>query len=86
MREVEAAATSCGHAIPPTFVREMFEYTEKMEPYTTSMKLDFDAKKTMEIESIYGNPLRAGINAGASMPRIEMLYQQLKMLDEFSLG
>jgi 2-dehydropantoate 2-reductase len=84
MREVEAAAAACGHPIPPEFVEEMFHYTEGMEPYTTSMKIDFDEKRPMEIEAIYGNPLRAGAEAGAAMPRIEMLYQQLKYLDSLA--
>ena len=86
MREVESAAAACGQAIPPTFVQEMFDYTERMEPYTTSMKLDFDHNRPMEIEAIYGNPLRAGKAAGASMPCVEMLYQQLKFLDEKRIG
>ena len=82
MSEVAAGAAACGHPIPSSFVREMFGYTEAMEPYITSMKLDFERKRPMEVEAIYGNALRAGKNAGAPMPCIEMLYQQLKFLDE----
>jgi 2-dehydropantoate 2-reductase len=81
MHEVEAGAAACGHSIQSTYAREMFDYTDAMEPYATSMKIDFDEKRPMEIESIYGNPLRAVAAAGASMPRVEMLYQQLKYLD-----
>ena len=36
----------------------------------------------MEVEAIYGNPLRAGQHAGARMPLVETLYRQLKFLDE----
>jgi len=86
MREVEGAAAACGHPIPAMFVEEMLAYTDAMEPYTTSMKLDFDFKRPMELEAIYGNALRAGKKAGASMPCVEMLYQQLKFLDERNRG
>jgi 2-dehydropantoate 2-reductase len=46
------------------------------------MKIDFDEKRPMEVEAIFGNPLRAIINAQASAPRMEMLYQELKYLDD----
>ena len=55
--------------------------TEKMAPYATSMKLDFDRGKPMEIESIYGNPLRAARARGIAMPETEKLYQQLLKLN-----
>jgi 2-dehydropantoate 2-reductase len=82
MHEVVAGASSCGHPIAETFVREMLDYTDSMVPYRTSMKIDFDEKRPMEVEAIFGNPLRAIINAQASAPRMEMLYQELKYLDD----
>jgi 2-dehydropantoate 2-reductase len=35
----------------------------------------------MEVEAIYGNPLRVAQAAGAVVPRLETLYRQLKFLD-----
>ena len=55
----------------------MIADTEKMEPYAPSMKLDFDGGRPMEIESIYGNPLRAAKAVGIEMPETERLYRQL---------
>jgi 2-dehydropantoate 2-reductase len=55
--------------------------TEKMKPYRTSMKIDFDEHRSMEVEAIFGNPLRAAQAAGAKSPLIETLYRQLKFLD-----
>jgi 2-dehydropantoate 2-reductase len=84
MHEVDAAAKACGHPLPDGFVDQMFRYTEAMEPYLTSMKIDFDLKRPMEVEAIVGNPLRAGTEAGACMHRIEMLYHLLKYIDQYN--
>ena len=56
----------------------MLDYTTKMKPYRTSMKIDFDEKRPLEIEAIFGNPLR---KAEVNLPQIRCLYQQLKFLD-----
>lgn len=45
------------------------------------MKIDFDQGRPLEVEAIFGHPLRAAQAAGASVPRIDMLYYQLKALD-----
>ena len=82
MREVCAAAAACGHPIEEDFIRKMLESTDVMTPYRTSMKIDFDEKRPMEVEAIFGNPLRAAIKAGANAPRMEMLYRELKYMDE----
>lgn len=81
MREVVAGAAAVGRTIPENFVKKMTADTEKMTPYRTSMKIDFDEGRPMEVESIFGNPLRAAQQAGADVPRIEMLYRLLKFLD-----
>lgn len=82
MQEVVAAARAAGRRIPPSFVKKMVVDTDKMPPYRTSMMIDFDRGRPMEVEAIFGNPLRAAKKAGAKVPKIEMLYQQLKFLDD----
>jgi 2-dehydropantoate 2-reductase len=59
----------------------MIDMTLAMTPYQASMKVDFDRKKPMEVEAIYGNPVRAVQARGGSVPLIEMLYRELKFLD-----
>lgn len=81
MREVVAGAAACGRHIAEAFVQKMLADTAQMKPYRTSMKIDFDAGRPMEVEAIYGNPLRAAQAAGASVPQLETLYRQLKVLD-----
>jgi len=81
MNEVAAAAAVCARPIDPDFIEKMIIDTEKMNPYAPSMKLDFDQGKPMEIESIYGNPLREAKAAGVDMPETEKLYKQLRAIN-----
>ena len=81
MREVVAGAAAVGRVIPDRFIEKMLGDTDKMPPYRTSMKIDFENRRPMEVEAIFGNPVRAAKAAGTELPRIEMLYQQLKFLD-----
>ncbi len=81
MSEVAAGSAACARPIERAFIEKMMMDTEKMAPYATSMKLDFDRGKPMEIESIYGNPLRAARARGIGMPETEKLYQQLLKLN-----
>jgi 2-dehydropantoate 2-reductase len=81
MREVVANAAACGSNIPNSFIQKMLDDTERMKPYKTSMMLDYEAGRPMEIEAIFGNPLRAAQRVGAPSPLLETLYRELKFLD-----
>ncbi len=81
MWEVVADARVCGVQIPDEAVPKMLDYTDKMKPYRTSMKIDFDERRPMEVEAIFGNPLRAAKKAGAKSPILETMYAQLKFID-----
>lgn len=79
--EVHSAAKACGVEIPTEMMEKTIDNTKKMVPYDSSMRLDFLNKRPMEIESIFGNPIRAARAAGAAMPQVEMLYRQLRFID-----
>lgn len=81
MNEVASASKACARPINPEFIQKMITYTEKMKAYAPSMKLDFDRGKPMEIESIYGEPLRRAKSKGITMPETERLYHQLLELN-----
>jgi 2-dehydropantoate 2-reductase len=81
MNEVATAAAACARPIDPAFIEKMMADTERMEPYAPSMKLDYDRGNPMEIESIYGNPIRAAKAKGVPMPETEKLYGQLVALN-----
>ena len=74
-------ATASVRPIEQEFIDKMILHTEKMEPYAPSMKLDFDRGNRMELESIYGNPIRSAKARGITMPETEKLYHQLQKLD-----
>jgi len=84
MREIVAAAQACGVPLADDCVPTMLAYTDQMKPYRTSMKIDYDEHRPLEVEAIFGNPLRAARTAGASTPLLETLYDQLRFLNQRS--
>ncbi len=79
--EVHAAAHRCGVEIPAAMKKKTIDNTRTMVPYDSSMRLDYLRERPMEVEAIFGNPLRAVAALGGSMPRVDMLYRQLRFLD-----
>jgi 2-dehydropantoate 2-reductase len=80
MLEVISAANACGYNIKEGFAQAMLESTKIMKPYAPSMKLDFDNKRPLEIQSIYTNPLKIALENGFLMSKVEMLEKQLKFI------
>jgi 2-dehydropantoate 2-reductase len=80
MAEVQGAASAFGFAIPDAFVDKQFEVTPKMGPYQPSSLIDFLAGREVEVEAIWGEPLRRARAAGVRMPRLEALYARLVAL------
>ncbi len=85
MEEVCAGAACCGHVIEEQFIEKMIEATEAMAPYRPSMKIDFDEGRPMEIEAIYGVPLKRASARGVALPSIRMLYEELRFMDAGSV-
>ena len=82
MAEVVEGALAMGRIIPDDFVDRMVANTQKMRPYFPSMKLDFDARKALELEAMYQKPLAAAARQGKKLARIEMLFAELSFLQE----
>lgn len=74
MEEVVEAAAKFGHVISRSFVDLQFERTAKMGGYRPSSLIDFEEGRDMEIEEIWGEPVRRAKQVGATVPRMEMLY------------
>ena len=81
MDEVIAAANKCGHALPADAWREHIKRSDNMGGYKPSTLQDWEAGKPLEIEAIWGEPVRRAAAAGGQMPRTEMIYELLKQLD-----
>lgn len=80
MTEVRGAAAALGHVIPASFADEQFHGTPPMGAYQPSSLVDFLAGRPVEVEAIWGEPLRFAQAAGAQMPRLELLYALLRRL------
>ncbi len=81
MEEVYRIASALGHPPPPDAISKSLESTRRMPPYKTSMLLDFEAGRPMEIEAILGNAVRAAGRVGVEVPRLETLYALMKLLE-----
>ena len=80
MAEVIDAANREGHPIPQDFIEEQVSRTYKMNDYKPSSLIDYMAGNEVEVESIWGEPYRRGLRAGAEVGRLEALYFLLKKL------
>jgi 2-dehydropantoate 2-reductase len=81
MDEVIDAADKCGYALEKTVAREQMKRTEPLGAYKPSTLFDWKEGKALEIEAIWGEPLRRAAAAGANTPRLEVIYALLKSLD-----
>ena len=78
MEEVMGAAEACGVEITPSFIEAMIESTDNIGAYNPSMRLDFLAKRPMEIDTIYGNPIKLAESSGYDMKYCKMIKWQLE--------
>lgn len=78
MREIIETAGRLGHAIPLSLIDDMIERTRTMSSYKPSSLIDFLAGSEVELEAIWGEPVRLAAAAGIAMPEVERLYEELK--------
>jgi 2-dehydropantoate 2-reductase len=81
MDEVIATANKCGHALPNDAWHEHIRRSDAMSGYKPSTLQDWEAGKPLEIEAIWGEPVRRAHAVGAKMQRTEMIYELLKQMD-----
>ena len=77
MDEIQGAALGHGITIEDSFLKRQFDLTEPMGPYKPSSLIDFLAGRSVEVESIWGEPLRRGENKGLQMKELRKLYKEL---------
>ena len=80
MREVQRAAAAQGIAIPDEFLQKQIDVTGPMGAYKPSSLIDYLDGKAVEVEAIWGEPLRRARAAGVPMPYLEKLYARLREL------
>lgn len=74
MNEVVAAAAANGVQIPGDFIEKQFASTRGMGAYRPSSLVDFAAGLPVEVEAIWGEPLRRAQRQGSPAPRLSLLY------------
>ncbi len=80
MTEVQTIAAADNRILPDKMIDAMIHNTEKMVPYATSMKVDADQNRPLEIDSILGAPLAYAKQAKLSTPALASMYAQLHFL------
>lgn len=80
MLEVIAGANAQGltqEIDGPKFSTQMLTFTDGMDHYRPSMQIDRAEGRPLELEAIYGIPLRQAAACGVAMTRVQMLYRLL---------
>jgi 2-dehydropantoate 2-reductase len=84
MAEVAAASAAEGRTLPDDLPGQLLAATRRMAPYATSMKLDADAGRPLEVEALLAEPLRRAARTATPMPAATVLRDQLEFLDSRS--
>ena len=78
MKEVQSAANARGHGFEDAHIKRQFVVTAGMGPYRPSSLIDFVEGRDVEVEGIWGEPLRRGLAAGVKMPETEKLVAEIR--------
>lgn len=81
MDEIRSIAAAEGYDIPPEYAEHQIERTRTMAAYRPSTLIDADAGNPLELEPIWGEPLRRAALAGLNPPRLSALYEKLKSIN-----
>ena len=82
MEEVRLVAAAEGAELPETLVDQNVEFTRNFPPYKTSMLVDFEAGRRMEVEAILGNVYRLAQKHHISVPYMQTCYALLSAIAE----
>lgn len=77
MTEVVSIGGALGYEIPAEFIDDQIEITGPMGNYRPSSMIDFMEGREVELESIWGEPLRRAKAAGVETPLTDTLYEDL---------
>ncbi|MCX7625117.1 MAG: 2-dehydropantoate 2-reductase [Candidatus Sumerlaeaceae bacterium] len=81
MEEVRAAARADGVEIDPALPADLIKKTLVMGAYKSSMQIDYEQGRPLEVEAILGEPVRRARQAGIAVPKMEMLYAIVRRMD-----
>ena len=76
--EAVAAAAALGHPLPEGWADYQISRTPPMGPYRPSSMIDFVENRPVEVEAIWGEPVRQALADGAGIPEMTALYQEIQ--------
>jgi 2-dehydropantoate 2-reductase len=65
-----------------TLVERMFKLTDSMGPYKPSTLIDFLEGRPMEVEAMFGEPLKRADSLGVSTPQLALLTALMRKLNQ----
>lgn len=78
MNEVVSAAAARGFVLDPQWIDWNIERTRPMGPYRPSSLIDWQEGREVEIDAIWGEPLRRAQSMGLSLPHWERLLTRIQ--------
>ena len=82
MQEVIAVAQALGHPIPDSRAEQEIQRTLEMGSYRASTLIDFECGRSMELDSLFLEPLRRAVAVGVSTPRLEAIGRVVTELSD----
>lgn len=84
MEDVQSAARARGFEIPDEFLDSQFKLTREMDAYKPSSLIDYLAGRPVEVDAIWGYPLRRARAVGVDTPHLAALHARLVALCQTS--
>jgi len=81
MKEVIAVAEKCNVHLPGELVAENIEYTRNFPPYKTSMLVDCENFRPLEVDAIVGRVVKYAEKLNVAVPHLQTVYTMLKAFD-----
>lgn len=82
MEEVLATAHAAGIKLDAALVEQNINKTLTMGPYRSSMQIDRETGRAIELDAIIGQPLKVARRFSCSTPRLSTLYAMLAMQEQ----
>ncbi len=80
MAEVKTLAEADGVAITQDMIDKNITDTLKMSPYKTSMLLDYEEKRSLEVDAILGKVIRFAEEKSIPVPKLSALFSLLQLV------
>lgn len=81
MHELCHAAAALGFPIEESYAEKLIGFTDGIGAYPPSSLVDWRGGRPLEVEAIWGEPLRQGEAAGVAMPHLKTLHAILEGLN-----